>query len=93
MAKFVFAFKTQEKRVPTGTEEAEWGKWFQDLGPTVTDYGNRVGQSRQLGAAGALGGYVVVDAASLDAAVEIAQGCPALQHDGGVEVAEVVASS
>lgn len=92
MSKYVFAFKTQESRVPTEAEEAEWGKWFQELGSTVTD-GNRVGQSRQLGATGVLGGYVVVDAGSLDAAVEIAQGCPALRHDGGIEVAEVVASS
>jgi hypothetical protein len=93
MSKYVFAFKGREGRVPSDSEEAEWGKWFQELGGTVTDYGNRVGQSRQLGATGVLGGYVVVDAGSLEAAVEIAKGCPALRHDGGVEVAEVVASS
>jgi len=93
MSKFVFAFKTQNGRVPSDTEEAEWGKWFQELGATVTDYGNRVGRSRQLGVTGALGGYVVVEAGSLDAAVDIAKGCPALRHDGGIEVAEVVSSS
>jgi hypothetical protein len=93
MSKFVFAFKTRHDRVPGDAEEAEWGKWFQELGATVTDYGNRVGRSRQLGTTGDLGGYVVVEAGSLDAAVDIAKGCPALRHDGGVEVAEVVPSS
>lgn len=93
MSKFVFAFKTQDGRVPTEAEETEWGKWFQELGGTVTDRGNRVGMSRQLGATGVLGGYVVVEAPGLDAAVDIAKGCPGLRHDGGIEVAEVVASS
>ena len=93
MSKFVFAFKTQEGRVPGDAEEAEWGKWFQELGATVTDYGNRTGRSRQLGSTGVLGGYVVVEAGSLDAAVDIAKGCPGLRHEGGIEVAEVVPSS
>ena len=92
MGKFVFAFRAKDGRIPSPSEEAEWGRWFQELGGTVTDYGNRVGSSRRLGEVGGLGGYVVVDAASLDAAVELARGCPGLLHEGGIEVGEIVPS-
>jgi hypothetical protein len=92
MSKFVFAFRTREGRIPSASEEAEWTKWFQQLGGAVTEYGNRVGRSHRLGEVGGLGGYIVVEARSLDAAVELAKGCPGLHHEGGVEVGEVVPS-
>ena len=38
----------------------------------------------------AIGGYVFVEAPSLDAAVEIARGCPTFELDGNVEVREVM---
>jgi len=93
MSRFVFSFRATEGRTPSAAEEAEWEKWFQELGATVTDFGNRVGQSRRLGTTGVLGGYVVVDAESLDAAIDIAKGCPGLHQEGSIEVAEVVASA
>ena len=37
-----------------------------------------------------VGGYILVEAASLDAAVEIAKGCPTFELDGNVEVREVM---
>lgn len=36
-----------------------------------------------------IGGYLVVQAASLDAATELALGCPLLEHDGRVEVRQI----
>jgi len=93
MSKFVLSFRANEGRTPSNAEEAEWAKWFQELGATVTDFGNRVGRSTRLGTTGVLGGYVVVDADSLEAAVNIAKGCPGLRHEGGIEVGEVVPSS
>ncbi len=36
-----------------------------------------------------VGGYAVVDAASLDAAIELARGCPIFERDGAVEVRPV----
>lgn len=33
-----------------------------------------------------IGGYYIVEASDLDAAVEIAKGCPVLQYNGAVEV-------
>ena len=81
MARFVFAFRTRHRRTPSATEEAEWTQWFQELDGAVAEYGNRVGASHQLGELGTLGGYIVVDAASLGAAVELARGCPGLRHE------------
>jgi hypothetical protein len=37
-----------------------------------------------------VGGYIFVEAASLDEAVEIAKGCPTFELDGTVEVREVM---
>jgi hypothetical protein len=39
-----------------------------------------------------LTGYIVINACDLDAAVELASGCPGLAHDVSVEVAEVAVS-
>lgn len=36
-----------------------------------------------------VGGYLVVDAGSLDAATELSKGCPILDEDGSVEVRTV----
>ena len=36
-----------------------------------------------------VGGYTIVEAADLDAAVEIARGCPIFEKDGSVEVRQV----
>jgi hypothetical protein len=38
-----------------------------------------------------IGGYILIKAASLDEAVEIAKGCPAFELDGTVEVREEMA--
>ena len=37
-----------------------------------------------------VGGYILVEAGSLDEAVEIAKGCPTFELDGNVEVREVM---
>ena len=37
-----------------------------------------------------VGGYIFVEAGSLDEAVEIAKGCPTFELDGNVEVREVM---
>ena len=38
----------------------------------------------------AIGGYMFIQAPSLDAAVEIAKGCPTFELDGNVEVREIM---
>jgi hypothetical protein len=94
MAKFVLSFRGRQGRTVSGDEEAEWGAWFGEIGGSIADFGHRVGRVRALGDGAsdksALAGYVVVTAADLDAAVELANGCPGLRHGGGVEVGEAM---
>jgi hypothetical protein len=77
---------------------AAWGSWFQSLGPAVVDPGNPFGPSKTVaqdgsasdsGAAG-LTGYSVLTADSLDAATDLAKGCPVLSNGGTVEAYETV---
>ena len=99
MSKYVLAFRGQPGRTPAPEEEQAWGAWFGKLGPAIADTGNRVGATRTLLAArrgepgrAVLTGYVVVDAADLDAAATLAAGCPGLADGVDVEVAEVIPS-
>ena len=100
MPKFVFAY--HGGKPPESPEEGEkvmaaWGAWFETLGSAVVDGGAPVGVSKTVSAGGVadgggsnpLSGYSIVNADNIDAAVEMAKGCPIL--DGGsVEVAEAM---
>ncbi len=76
---------------------AAWGAWFTDLGPAVVDPGNPTDASRTVGSDGSatdgnssgISGYSVVSADSIDAASEIAKGCPHLAAGGKVEVHQI----
>ncbi len=95
MGKYVFSFRGQPDRKATAEDEAAWGRWFEQIGSSVADFGNRVSEARVVGTgptADTLTGYVVVDADSLEAAVSLAEGCPGLRQGGGVEVGEIMAS-
>ena len=96
MASFVISFRSPLNSRPEASEEAEWQRWFGELGSAVTEFGHRVGRVKALGngesRGDALAGYVVINADDLDRAVEIAQGCPGLRHGRGVEVGEAVES-
>ena len=99
MGKYVLAFRGQPGRTPAAGEEQAWGAWFGRLGAAIADAGNRVGATRTLAAArrsepgsAVLTGYVVIDAADLDAAAQLAAGCPGLADGVDVEVAEVIPS-
>ena len=99
MGTYVLAFRGQPDRTAAPEEEQAWGAWFGQLGPAISDMGNRVGATRTLPAArrgepgnAVLTGYVVIDAADLDAAAALAAGCPGLADGVDVEVAEVIPS-
>ena len=76
----------------------EWRQKFQD---NLVDLGGRLGTGRLVTPEGMpdgplvevkelVGGYMIVSAASLDEAIEIARGCPGLMRPGsGVEVIEI----
>ena len=94
MTNYVLTFRAQPHRTPTAEQEASWPAWFSQIGPSIADMGNRVGQARSVGYKGerddALSGYIVVTAPDFDAAVALAQGCPILQQGGSLEVGEIV---
>ncbi len=75
---------------------AAWGEWFGRLGSAVADEGNPASRSRSISADGtvsaegrpSVSGYSIVTADSLDAAVELARGCPVLAAGASIEVVE-----
>ena len=76
-----------------------WGSWFSGLGEAVVDMGNPFTQEAKsvsgdgrvddLPAGTAATGYSILKAGSLDAAVTLAKGCPALQGGAQVSVYEI----
>lgn len=94
MAEYVLAFRQSSSSESTPESEQAWGEWFNTIGSQVANFGNRVGETAMVGGppsdAEALSGYIVVNAADLGAAVEIANGCPGLDSGGRVEVGTVI---
>ena len=76
---------------------AAWGQWFGTLGSAVVDAGAPFGPSASASTGGAAGaaktgltGYSILTADSLDAAAELAKGCPVFANGGGVDVYEAI---
>ncbi|MGA9875739.1 MAG: hypothetical protein WBQ21_08015 [Solirubrobacteraceae bacterium] len=76
---------------------AAWGQWFGQLGPAIVDAGNPFGPSASVGAGGTDGaaktgltGYTILTADSLDAAADLAKGCPVFASGGKVDVYEAI---
>jgi len=75
---------------------AAWGNWYAELGQALVDGGNPFGPSTSVaadgtvshGGAAGLTGYTILQADSLEAATEMAKGCPVLTSGGSVEVYE-----
>jgi hypothetical protein len=75
-----------------------WGAWFGGLGNALVDGGNPFsGQAKSIASNGSVSngaigtaatGYSIIKADSLDAAVELAKGCPVLQSGGEITVYE-----
>jgi hypothetical protein len=77
---------------------ADWGGWFGKLGDKIVDQGNPVGHAKNVangsvhdGAVSnpAATGYSILKADSLNAAAELAKGCPVLKSGGKVTVYEI----
>lgn len=73
-----------------------WGAWMGGMGEALVDGGNPTAASMGVASDGSVGvaavagvsGYSIVSAESMDAALEIAKGCPILQSNGQVSVYE-----
>jgi hypothetical protein len=93
MSTFAFIYRAPQNYTPTPEAVAQWGAWFEGMGDSVVDRGNRVVGTTTLGRGApdtVLGGYSLVSADDLEAAVALAKGCPILERNGGVEVGEVM---
>ena len=98
MANFIIIYHAAVNH-PSSPEEgkahqAKWMDWIKELGDAMVNPGTPLGKSMIVSSEGVsetdsgLTGYTVVEAPDLDAAVEIAKGCPYLDM-GPVEVAEM----
>ena len=101
MTRFVYLYSGGEiAETPEAQAESMqvWNAWFGALGDAVVDIGNPFGAASTVTAGGAstggaskLGGYSIVEAASLDDAASKAGGCPVLTTGGSLEVYEALA--
>jgi hypothetical protein len=101
MTTYLLAYKGG-KMADTEAEQQEqmaaWGAWFGSLGEAVVDGGNPFAGSVSVGSDGSvaegagsgLGGYSVLQADSLDAAAQLATGCPLIGNGGTVDVYETI---
>lgn len=95
MAKFMMIYKGQATDMSEMTPEqgaqvlAKWQSWIGKVGPALADVGTPFGPGANLvddgssGATSATTGYSIVEADSLDAAVELADGHPYLSEGNG----------
>lgn len=72
-----------------------WTDWFGTLGDAVVDGGNPASATKAIASDGSVSdvadgpsGYSIIKAASLDAAVALAKGCPVLQGGASIQVVE-----
>jgi hypothetical protein len=103
MANYVFAYSggngVASDEAERNAQYAQWEQWFGQLGSAVVDGGAATGSAKTVGpgdavsdgGSRALSGYSIVSADSLDAAVELAKGCPVLGIGGAVDVYEAIA--
>ena len=90
--------------MPEGEEEMAammnaWETWYGGMGDKVVDGGNPIAFAKTIASDGSvsdgggvspLTGYTLINADNIDAAVEMAKGCPVLNNEGSVEVAEAI---
>ena len=100
MSEFIIAYHGGKKpESPEAGAElmARWQGWIEGLGAAMVNPGTPVGMSKTVsssgvaddGGANPLSGFSIVQADSLDAAIDMAKGCPHLEM-GTVEVAELL---
>ena len=92
MSAYLFTFRAPDDYAPSAETFDTWAAWQLKLGARLKDRGNVAFAAAAVGAGPAdtnLGGYSLIRASSLDAAVDVARGCPILRHGGAVEVGEL----
>jgi hypothetical protein len=101
MAKYVLLYSGGQMGATPREQQQQlqaWGAWFGKLGKAVVDGGNPFSEKSKTVASdgkvkdGISGpratGYSIVEAGSVDAAAEMAKGCPVLTSGGQITVYE-----
>ena len=92
MKKFLFIYNASND----ADSENAWMTWFTSIGHSVADMGNPFDGGKIVTAAGAkdlsdwsdlVGGYSLINAVDMDAAIALASGCP---NKAGVRVFEAL---
>jgi hypothetical protein len=101
MANFLLLYTGGAAPRPAEREKIiqEWGGWFGKLGDKIVDAGNPFGHSKNLSNGGTVHdgsavnpsatGYSILKADTLEAATDLAKGCPVLKSGGKVTVYEI----
>ena len=93
MPTFVLAYRNPAGYTPTAETATAWQAWFASMGDQLAELGQPVVSRAALGNCEAgsteLGGYSLINAPDLGAAIAIAKGCPHLDRAGGVEVGQL----
>ncbi len=92
MSTYLFTFRPPAGYAPSADTFGAWAGWQLELGARLKDRGNPGFAAVSVGARVAdttLGGYSLIRAGSLDAAVALARGCPMLPAGGAVEICEL----
>lgn len=98
MGKYVLVYKGGAMAETPEAQEAAmaaWGAWFGTIGAAISDMGAPFGASTavtsdgsQVATSTGASGYSILTADSLEAAADLAKGCPILADGGDVEVFE-----
>jgi hypothetical protein len=92
MTTYLFTFRAPIDYAPSGDTFDTFANWQLKLGARLKDRGNAALTATALGATATdttLGGYSLIRASGLDAAVDLARECPILRQGGAVEVGEL----
>ena len=75
---------------------AVWGSWYESMGAGLVDGGAPISMSTAIDANGSidapsqLSGYGIIEAADMDAATEMAKGCPVLPNGHSVQISHAM---
>jgi uncharacterized protein YndB with AHSA1/START domain len=92
MPTYLITNRAPDGFTPSPDAFAAWTAWFESLGSALADRGNPAFAGTTVGNCGPgtrLGGYTLIDAADLDAAMKLVADHPLLTRGGGVEVGEL----
>jgi hypothetical protein len=92
MSTYLFTFRAPPGYAPSAATFDAWSGWQLRLGARLRDRGNPGFTAAALGASvvgTTLGGYSLIRACRLEAALGLARGCPLLEAGGGVEICEL----